>query len=857
MKPLDAPAATLAQAEAATRPRRSAWPWRVLRVCQGSIALVAAATAGAWWLGVDGLPIWTAICLPLFVGHLCAWLSWRWRPSAFALGRGVTPATLFMGLALGFATVLLLMFSERTLNTALWDLSYGTPWEGLVAGFAWGTVLLLLPAVALVAWLAWRALCFALLEGRLSARVPHSLVWSVLAMGHVCTLLLAGAIISAPSTSLARQLSIFLGDYAAPMWLVYGGYALLLVALGVLTGPAPARLPPLVVVTARTFDRRRWFGAHELHRLATTWGEGRGPVVLVRPATRAPQRAGLHARWAAFNGRLDELFVSDEHSARRWCAAWLGEHASRAPGLFVRECFVREASALAPLIATLTAQHSRALFMLVLGSQPDATWIEELQHALPKRQAFTLDEPEAPPVARLSSLAGRLSAPWRLSRAIEQQMRAPPSTARIAVLGRPRSDALADRLVMALDQRKDAHGRIIDALRPARDDMGTYETVLLLVDVAWLAGEREARNEAAALSGLAASARRLAVVTDLEVSEAQLAQALSTCAAQRQVTWYGTLPATAASFATWQQAAQRIALDTPQQLLAPRLPGCVRAHVALEVDERLHMRLSYALQAALGGERVLSGARADQDADLLVVVLTPAAVEAIERSDSAEVRAFGGTLLRAGKLLPVLLDDAHMPRSGLDPSLLHRLTARAALPLRGDVDARGLQRLIAVVRELLNVAPRPELLEAASILIFGQPSEASPDAMRKLEGALLERHPNAQVHYNDGPAPPPPDLVVVLVDVNAAHWLRSAQRDGLGMALQGDAPVLCVLLDNAVLPANLPASLAALANAPAVRSALTDRGFDALGEVQRAAHGLLVDGLALRGAPFFGSNIVS
>jgi hypothetical protein len=755
-----------------------------------------------------------------------------------------------MGLAIGFATVLLLMYGERTLNGALRELSYGTPWEGLVAGFAWGTLLLLLPGVALVAWLGWRALCFAVLEGRLSARVAHKLSWSVLAMGMVCALLLTGAVLTAPSTTLARQLSIFLGDYAVPTWLVYGGYALVLIALGALTGPAPPRLPPLVVVTLRPPGRRRWFSAHELHRLAATWGEARGPVVLVRPAARAPLRAGLHARWAAFNGRLDELFVSDEHGARRWCAAWLGDRAPRAPGLFVRECFVREAGALSPLVATLSAQHPQTLFMLVLGREPDAAWLEELRHALPKQHSFTLAEPDNTlRVPRLSSLAGSLGSPRRLARALEQQMREPPARSRIAVLGRPRRDALADRLVMALDQRKDAQGRLIDALRPAREDLGAHETLLLLVDVAWLAGEREACHEAAALGVLAAGARRLAVVTDFEVSEAQLARALSVCASQVDIAWYGTLPPSLGDAPAWELAAQRIAAGAPLPLLPAPLPGCVRVHVSLDADEPLHSRLSHALEDVLGIQRVLSSERADEDAELLVVVLTPEAVRAMEHGSSeALLRPLGGALLRAVRVLPVLVGGARMPRGGLDASLLHRLAEVSVLRLPDEAGAEDLQRLVDVVCELLKVRPAPADRGAASVLLFRDASEASTYALPALEKTLLALQPNLRLRHGDEDILSPADLVVVLVDANVERWLHSPRGGELAFALRWEVPVLCVLLDDARLPSDLPPQLATLAQAPTVRCMLREGRAGALDEVQRAAHLLLRAGLGRRGA---------
>jgi choline dehydrogenase len=670
---------------------------------------------------------WLVVLSCLIAGQLGAWWSWRWRPAVFAPGSTFTPQTLLAGLALALAAVMLLVPLQRTLHGALIELSFATPWEGLAAGFAWGILLLAVPALGLGVSLLWRALTHAVLEGRLSARVVHGLVWCGLVLAALGLASVAASVVEALAaasratalTLVARRVSLFVGDYAVAMWTVYGVCVIAQLGLGFIIRPAPARLPPLVVITLRPPGKRPWGGAHELHRLACTWGESRGPVVLVRPAARATSLAGVHARWAWFAGRLDELFVGDAYAARRWCAAWLGPRSAEAPGLFVRECFVRDASALAPLVGALRSQHPDALFMLVLGATPDPVWLDELRHALPKRNAFTLAETavDVPRVPRLSTLAGSLGSPAavrKLVGALEQQMLAPPPQRRIAVMGRPRSDAAADRLVMALDQRKDAQGRLIDALRPARDDVGRHETLLLLLDLAWLAGEREARAEAAALTVLVASARRLAVMAEAEVPRPVLARALTACGWQREFDWFGVLPP-AGELAAWTATADNIVgcvpVALPQDASAP---GTVRLLTdPADLGFILLPYLKDALARHFGAERIFDATRSDVHTELTVAVLSRSLVLALQRGEAVEFRKWlQAELLRTGRVLPLLLNDAEMPREGLDPPLLHLLASRQALRLRTADSAQDLDLFVSVVARLLD-RPAPPAKAAA------------------------------------------------------------------------------------------------------------------------------------------------
>jgi hypothetical protein len=461
-----------------------------------AVAGAAAAVAVALWLfGRETRP-WLVVFVVLGVGQVAADLHWRRFGAVFTPTRRLSPASLLAACAGGMWFLLAFEASQRLLQGRLADALAGSVWEGLVPGLVW--TLLPAGAVALVvaAVVARRVFAEAVVEGRVAARAPHDIAWVGATLGVV-------AFVSwgwrAASDGLTQGLALFLAEGSTPLLVQFGAYAALRPLLS--RREARAAGPPLALIDLRGPAAWPLGPARTLHALATAWADQVGPVLVVRPAPAAAAAAGNPARWAYAAGQGAELFVGDAAAARRRIADW---HAAGA----AREVFVGAPDALVPLGAELPGNPLR---LLLVDAGSDARDLAEARHALPKRRTLVWND-GGPVLPRLPMLTGALEARGALFERLRADAATAPPQRSVGVIGRARSDAVADRLVALLDQSEGADGVAIDATRPPCGAGARFDELVLLVDAAWLAGDEAARVEVAALAPLAAAAGQVVVV---------------------------------------------------------------------------------------------------------------------------------------------------------------------------------------------------------------------------------------------------------------------------------------------------------------------------------------------------------
>lgn len=690
---------------------RAAYPGLTARVL-GSLLLPVLALCISWalfWavgrppqLGLGGD---TLLVLPLLLGQAAA--LWHWFVGGAVFVRGVRLFTLLTGLALGVWLLLILEPLQRfTLQAAL-SLSRGTPWEGLASGLSWAVLACAVPLLAVACLLLWRQLAQAVLAGRVAVSAAHDLVLvlcitalAVVVWALSAPLGLPGptalALGDRPWTVVAQRLSLFV-DGPALMLLIFSVmYALLRLALGWLQadsrrgGPAAmAPLPPLVVLDLRRAQDCSLRATQDLHALACTWGQARGPVLLVRLAAQALQGGGQHLRWAQAARRLPELFVSGADPARRWCATWLASDS----GPFLRECLLGPEGGMRHLVLALRTAAPGALFLLVPGVGLSNTELERLRLALPKARCLllapgeplALGESGSTPLARLVRIDAGLRRPWQrqaLVQALTRRLQSPQQQRRLAVTGRPRSDRLADAVVAAVDQRVLAgHDTPVDAQRPARDAQGGFDRLLLLLDPAWLAGDTEALVEVAALQTLvqgvlgvnAGALPGVALMstgdTDAAPTQQAVARAWARCGGVGAAAYLGHLPEDPL---TW---ADQGALDRLFKGGEVALPLAVEPAPAPTDSAPTPPPAAAAPRSApralseFGHAACLSYAHADDEAWSGWI-----------RSFGKELQMGLATRLRDVKLPPLLLsDDAAPVQSNFSVALAERLASAFAL----------------------------------------------------------------------------------------------------------------------------------------------------------------------------------
>ena len=730
-------------------------------------------------------PVWLLAWSTLLAAQILATLHWRWRGPRVAPGTLRRLTVLAVGASASLWCLVAVELLQRTLQRWLLTATLATPWEGMVTGTVWLLVPLIVGALAVGALLIWRALSHAVLDGRVSLRAPFEISWVAAVAGVAAFVLLATAPagpgvtlaqVAEPDaawwTTAAARLSLFVDAYAQPWLAVLGTYAVAQLGYAWYYGlPEPAFGPVVIIdlVEPDDIDQR---SAQRLLQFANAWGEERGAFVLVRAPELAERDAGLHAYWAHAAGELDTLFVDDMVTARRWVARWFGAPTRIERGadganrtvqsrrIFARECYAT-LPALPDLVRALCAERNPVFVLLAdattfrrksvspivhlspltkgrvaprtspLLSAHDLL-LESLHAALPKQASFVLTDPAAAgeSVARLRTLPGAIDsmpALRSLIAALEKEMRAPPVQRRVAVVGRPRSDALADRLAAALDRRKDAEDRLIDAVRPLRNAAGSdYDTLIVLLDPTWLAGEVEALAEARALAPLARAAATVQVVmlgTERATERGLLA--LQTLQLGRESRLLGHL-ADGSSDTDVQPLVDRF--------LAGESTGWGASGASLPV-----LYLSFesadngfcgaALWHTLAEEfvndyRVTGGflAYGAQStavdtiaaAAVVIAVLSPQSIAVIKEENtlmlgSSLLHEVAVALARGIPVLPILLDGARMPPADLLPTSLRALANIHAVAVDTSAGSSDLSRVVEAVRNLRR-APR----EAAS-----------------------------------------------------------------------------------------------------------------------------------------------
>ncbi len=602
-RPAPQPSLAVKAVQAAAQARQ-AYPGLLARVLGSLLLPLLALALGAllrwlwggsaprWW-GVDGL-----LALPLLLGQAAA--LWHWFMGGAVFVRGVRLFTLLGGLALGVWLLLIIEPLQRHgLSTTL-ALSQGTPWEGLAVPFSWALLACAVPLLGLACLLLWRLLAQAVLEARLAVSAAHDLMWVLCVSALAVALWALWAPLQLPGAPpldlgdkpwavAAQRLSLFVDGPALVLLTFAVTYVLSRLAVGALSlrreqsALRPDRLlPPLVLLDLRSPDDCPTRALRDLHALANTWGQARGPVLLLRAAAHALQGGGQHQRWAQAARRLPELFVQGPDAARRWCASWLGS--GRGP--FVRECLLSQASDMRELALALRGAAPGALFVVLPGSWLMADEVERLRLVLPKARSVCLVQanPRMQAPARIPHLSGSLHQPWQrqaLVTVLTQRLLAPQAQQSLAVIGRPRSDRLADALVAVLDQQPlPGSDTLLDAQRPARDAQVGFERLLLLLDPAWLAGEAEALVEAAALQSWVGSVPMVAALSTGAPGPAPTQQALdrawAACGGRGTLVYAGHLPE---DIATWVASGGRDSLLH----FAPAPVSVER--VVMEVDE--------------------------------------------------------------------------------------------------------------------------------------------------------------------------------------------------------------------------------------------------------------------------------
>jgi hypothetical protein len=855
---------------------------------------------------------WLLVLAGLLLGTVVAYWTWSRRGAVFGVGQAAWLFRLIGGLALGVWVLLLFEPTQRLLHGRLIELALGTPWEGLVAGLVWTLLLGGAPALGLAGWLGWRWIAMTVLDGRLPARVPHDLMWTgcVLALaallmvalaplgfGRIETLQLDGA----PWVIAAQGLSLFVDEYGVAMLLLFATYSLYQVGSGfAISARAPAPAPPLVVLD---LDDAPGLGTRPLvvlHRLACAWAGRSGSAVLVRPAASAAAGAGMHARWATAAARLDELFVDDAAGARRWTASWLGQRSGPA----VRECFVARADVLAPLVAALQTAQPAALFLLLTGRSPEtdppaiapALWpgpneLDALRRALPKPRSFVLVRPEQAgwqPVARLASLPGRIDSRAGTDDLVErmaQLAQDPPRQLRVAVIGRPAGDSRCDRLVTALDQRPRPDGTPFDAQRPPRAEAGAFDLVVLMVDPHWLAGEPEARAEAAALAPLLQAAAEVAVVGLDTASQPPaletVAGALAASGWQRDFRFIGHLSATVDGPELARVVESLIGQESLP--LSPAAPAQQRIELLYDTGDAdfVRTRLRPALERRFGAERIGDALPYGPPAQAALMVISAGAARLLVGPGESTFSA--GLAQQRGRGTPIvglLLDGATLP-ARIDV----RWSTSRSLPT---LDSAAGPETFATWAEALAAAlgegrspPRadgPGQPAAPRVGILCRPTEANAYALDAIEKTLLSIP--ASVVRSDGvlrrsglaadlgPAFEDCDLVLVLPpdDLETRAARADAAKGAAAMlpalwqvlaALLDDlddtssAIVVPVLLDGRRLasPEAMPAELRRLSELQAVELNLMKEGQGALDRLREVVARALVSRTSSRPQP--------
>jgi hypothetical protein len=692
--PLSLDAASALAADRAAAGRAAAGQFVAGRTWGGVLALFATALVCLVFTRPDTRAAWWTVWVALLLGQLAAQVHWAWRGAAFAAG--LRPWNLLGGVALGVWGLLLFEPAQRFSQRLAFDLAQGTPWWGVASGLAWCLLLGSVPLVGLAAYLAWRALAHAVLAGRVSASLPHDVMWVGCIAGLAAAVQAAWAPLgwgralelggSAWATA-AQRLSLFVDEYGAAHIVLFAVYVAVQFAL---SRPVRGGAPPLVI-----FDLRRWTDAspretRALQAFACAWGEARGGCVLVREDAHALKAAGQHVRWAHAAGRVAELFASGPGAPRRWCATWLAPNS----GPFVREALLDAAADLREMALAAQSHATGAYCLLIAGSWAEPAEVEALRLAWPKQRALVLvdNDLQTPPIARLATVTGELGS-WqqrrRLVQAIEQRMQAPGPSESVAVIGRPRRDRLCDQLAALLDQRLIDQGRLrLDVQRPARESAARFDRVVLLVDAEWLAGEAEAGVEATGLQPLLESTSRLAVFAvgteTLRPTRAGLRAALLRCGWKGAFSYHGLLSEDPQQWPS-QGGVERFVNGATVELSE----GGARAAIGVLAadDTRRFARdvVTAALAQRFESEGVVFQPGPDSLLRLLVPVLSPRQTEAWNHGREDELsRRLHRELDHGVACLPVLIGGARFEPGATSLPLVAVLGAIYSLSLNSD-----------------------------------------------------------------------------------------------------------------------------------------------------------------------------
>ena len=760
-----------------THVRTAAAPLDVARVhpVRAFGALLLALVVASLVPSAPQRPVWLLVWSILVAAQILATLHWRWRGPLVGRGPLRAVAAIAVGASAGLWCLFVVEPLQRTLQHWLLTATLATPWEGMVAATVWLLLPLIVGALVVGAYLVWRALSHAVLDGRVSARAPFEIAWVATIAGIGAFVLLATApagldvtlaLVAEPDaawwTTAAARLSLFVDAYARPWLAIFGTYTVLQLVYAWYYGLPEPTFGPVVLIDIRAPDSAGKGPGQHLLRFANAWGEERGAFVLVRAPALAERDAGLHAYWAHAADELDTLFVNDTMTARRWVARWFGaptrverhpdgvERTVASRRIFARECYAT-LPALAEWVRALCAERNPVFLLLAdaaafkrksvspivrlspLGNRrakPSASPavpehespLESLHAALPKQASFMLTDSAATgeSLTRLRVLQGRMDsmrALRSLVAALEQEMRAPPPQRRVAVIGRPRSDALADRLVAALDRRKDVEGRLIDAVRPLRNTAGgDYDALIVLLDPAWLAGELEALAEARTLAPLTRMPATVEVVmigTERATERGLLA--LQALELGRKSRLLGHLPDVsrdadaepllqrflAGESTAWASAvAQRASIYLSFEAADNSFSGGPLWHTLAEAFSDEYRvtggLLAYGAQSA-AAEEVAAAA-------LVVAVLSPQSVAVIEGNavmlGSSLTREVAVALARGVPVLPLLLDGARLPPVEQLPTSLRALARLQAIAVDTRAGSSGVQRVVDAIRSL-------------------------------------------------------------------------------------------------------------------------------------------------------------
>lgn len=433
-----------------------------------------------------------------------------WRRGLRWLAAGLLSA-LLVGCALAL---------QAELSSAVVSIVWQSPWEAFAGLFSW-LIVAAMAALLLGLWAITRWPSRQLLDGHLNAKAWHESVCVIVA-GASFVLLFAAVDATELMTRFDGSLdsgTFLLAVFASALYAVvrlYAQPALAAVINGWRRGSrrlqASQRLCVIDLHDSITARSTRGLTLHLL-KFARTWSAS-GTTILMRDPSLAAATTGWHTRWAARAQLVDRLFVRKNEDARRWTGTWLGWTGRHQPPLL--ECYVPPEHRSA-LLDALAKRDESMLFLVIPAAEPHSAeqngagtstesrfTLDSLTHlpVLPRRRSFLLadSEPTVAPTKTHWWLRGSIntgSGRSSIVAALRDKATASLRERRIVILARAVLEFAALEIVLLLDERIDDDGRVINATAYRRGQLiAQVDTVIVLLDTAWLERKRSALVEA-------------------------------------------------------------------------------------------------------------------------------------------------------------------------------------------------------------------------------------------------------------------------------------------------------------------------------------------------------------------------